>query len=267
MYRFDPARASSAAVPVLPRYLAAVPADLRGNDGCYVWRGPRTGRTLRHASMLVLGVVATLESHPGTLDVVSFDDMLAEGGPDWAEDIAGRLDGDLAPDILVKGTMAGRSFVQAVTAVDNSARAAPINREEMRIRYRERGCAWSLVQEGDLDSFRAAGWLWLGNAVRRGAPDAAMRAVEKVILEGEVTPLAQLLFRAAFGGGVPVDVAADALGCLVFSRRIKIDLAGGVIATDRPFTTASHDYPAAIARSWQGVGPEPDPALTKIEFA
>lgn len=267
MYRFDPACAVYA-TPVLPQYLVACPADVRANDGSYVWRGPRTGRLLRHASALVLGVVATLESYPGTVDVLPFDDVVAEGGPDWAEEMADRLDGDLAPDIVVKGTLAGRVFTQAVTVVDEAAAPASFDREEMRARYRERRCVWSLIRGRDLDPFLAAGFLWVGEAVRRGAPVAAQRAVEKGIEHhGIRRPLAELLVDAATIAGVRTGVAADALGCLVFARRIRIDLAEGVVATDRPFTTSSRDYPDAIARSWQGRGVDREPALAAIEPA
>lgn len=252
MLHFDPARATSAATSVLPPYLAVVPVDVRNNDGCHIWRGPRTGRTLRHASKLVLGLVATLESYAGVQDVLSFDDVVADGGPDWAEALAGRLDPDLAPDILVKGTVAGGAFVQAVTCVDDLNGAAHVDREGLRVRYREHGCVWSLFREGDLNPFLASGSLWVGEAVRRGAPDAAIETVEKAILnDGGRTALAELMFNAAIRAGVHLDVAADALGYLVHSGRIGVDFADGMIVTDRPFVRASHIYPASIMRSWR----------------
>ena len=252
MHHFDPARSASTATSVLPPYLAVVPADVRNNDGCHIWRGPRTGRTLRHASKLVLGLVATLESYTGVQDVLSFDDVVADGGPDWAEALAGCLDPDLAPDILVKGTVAGRAFVQAVTCVGDLNGAALVDRERLRVRYREHGCVWSLFREENLNSFLASGSLWVGEAVRRGAPDAAIEAVEKAILDdGGRTTLAELLFNAAVRAGVHLDVAADALGCLVHSGRIGVDFADGMIATDGPFVRASHVYPASIMQSWR----------------
>ncbi len=252
MHHFDPARATTAATSVLSPYLAVVPADVRNHDGCYVWRGPRTGRTLRHASKLVLGLVATLESYAGVQDVLSFDDVVADGGPDWAEALASSLDPDLAPDILVKGTVAGGAFVQAVTGVDDLNGAALVDRECLRVRYREHGCVWSLFRERDLDPFLASGSLWVGEAIRRGAPDAAVEAVENAIFDdGGRTTLAELLFNAAIRAGVQVDVAADALGCLMHSGRVGVDFASGVVATDRPFMKASRLYPASIMRSWR----------------
>ena len=252
MYRFDPACATSTTRTLLPPYLAAVPADVRDGDGCHAWRGPRTGRAMRHASKLILGLAVTLEGRAGVQDLMLFDDFLATGGPDWAEDIAGHLEPDLAPDVLVKGVVGGRDFVQAVTVVDDPAATASIDRESMRIRYRERGCVWSLVREGDLDPFLASGRLWISEAVRRGAPDAAIGAVMKAVHEDGGRPLLdRQLFGAAIRAGVPIDVAADALGCLLHSGRVRVDLSGGVIATDRPLAMASRLCPDSIARAWK----------------
>lgn len=254
MHAFDPAHVTSTDTAIVPQFLALSPSDLSGGDGRYTWRGPRTGRLLRHTSALFLGVAATLEALPGTADLVALDDVLADGGPDWAEDLAARLDGDLAPDLLVRGVVGGREFVQAITVAADTTEARVLRAGSMRRRYHERGCAWSLFSAGDIRILPVASYLWVGEAVRRDPPKPAVQAVARVLDQvGSSSALVDVLFNAAVIAGVPVRTAIDALGVLVWEGGVEFDLHAGVIATDRPLQRESQVYPAAIIDTWREV--------------
>ena len=244
---FDPASTAIA----LP-YLALLPSELRDADGCYVYREPRTGRTLRLESALQLGIVAMLGSHLGLVDMVTVDGALAEGAPRWAVELIDRLDGDTSPHLIVRMTVGGRTFDQAISGVEDPNEATPERRDAMRRAYRERGCIWSQVTERDLDPFLASAWLWVGEAVRRGAPAAALQAVATSLAEADRRDtVSDVMLDAAIAAGVPLATAADALGCLIARGEIDVDLASGMVCSDRPLACASGVYPSEIRDAWR----------------
>lgn len=252
MYSFRPSDFDPAASAIIPPYLALLPSQLRDADGCYVYREPRTGRTLRLESTLQLGIVAMLGSHLGLVDIVTVDEALSEGAPTWAVAMLDRLDGDTAPHLLVRMIVGNRTFDQAITGVEDTKDATPKRREAMRRAYRERGCIWSQVTERDLDPFLASAWLWVGEAVRRGAPAAALKAVATSLDDADRRDtVSDVMLNAAIAAGVPLGTATDALGCLIARSEINVDLAAGIVCSDRPLARASGVYPTEIRDAWR----------------
>ena len=251
MYCFGSAYAAVPVTDFVTPRLALMPSGLLDADGFYVYRGPTSGRVLRHRSTLVLGLVATLESRPGLVDVLAFDDVLLGDGPVWGEQIAERLDGDMSPDVLVRAVITGREFFQAVS-VPGDRSSTRADQEAMRVSYRERGLSWGIVTGQHIDPYVASAWLWVGEAVRRGAPAAAILAVAHSIrdADGHET-VADMLLDAAVTAGVPVATAADALGCLIARREVDVDLADGIVDTDRPLARSSGLYPVEIRDAWR----------------
>src|SRR5579875_3626813 len=96
------------AVAPLPSYLALTPADVLQNDGTFRSMGLRTRSVMHHPSALEMAVRLNLEWNTQLLDVVRFDDVLAIGGPAWAERVVERLNGECAPDLLVQVEVGGR---------------------------------------------------------------------------------------------------------------------------------------------------------------
>lgn len=79
---------------MIPSYLALVPSHFCCADGSYVFKEPRTGRTLHLDTALQLAIVAKLGSQPGLVDMVTVDGALSECAPTWAVEMLDRLDGD-----------------------------------------------------------------------------------------------------------------------------------------------------------------------------
>ena len=252
MYSFRPSDFDPAAIAILPPYLALLPSQLRDADGFYIYREPRTGRTLRLESALQLGIVAMLGSHPGLVDIVTVDGALSEGAPTWAVAMLDRLDGDTSPHLLARMIVGNRTFDQAITGVEDPEDATPKRREAMRRAYRERGCIWSQVTERDLDPFLASAWLWVGETVRRGPPAAALQAVATSLHDADRSAtVSDVMLDAAIAAGVPLGTATDALGCLIARGEIDVDLAAGIVCSDRPLARASGLYPGQILDAWR----------------
>lgn len=251
MYSFRPSDFNPAATAVVPPYLALLPSQLRDADGFYIYREPRTGRILRLESALQLGIVAMLGSHLGLVDIVTVDEALSEGAPKWAGEMLDRLSGDAAPHLLVRVLVGNRMFDQAISGVEDPNDATPKSRNTTRHVYRDRGCIWSQVTARDLDPFLASAWLWVGEAVRRGAPAAALHAVATSLDEaGRRNTVSDVMLDAAIAAGVPLTTAADALGCLIARGEIGVDLAAGIVCSDRPLARASGLYPSRIRDAW-----------------
>ncbi len=252
MYSFRLSDFDPAATAVVPPYLAMLPSQLRDADGFYIYREPRTGRILRLESTLQLGIVAMLGSHRGLVDIVTVDGALSEGAPAWAVAMLDRLDGDTSPHLLARMIVGGRTFDQAITGVEDPEDATPKRREAMRRAYRERGCIWGQVTERDLDPFLASAWLWVGEAVRRGAPAAALQAVATSLDDADRSgTVSDVMLDAAIAAGVPLGTATDALGCLIARGKIDVDLAAGIVCSDRPLAHASGLYPSQIRDAWR----------------
>lgn len=252
MYSFRPSDFDPASIAIVPPYLALLPSQLRDADGFYIYREPRTGRTLRLESALQLGIVAVLGSHLGLVDIVTVDDALSEGAPTWAGEMLDRLSGDAAPHLLARVFVGNRMFDQAISGVEHPNDATRKSRETIRRVYRERGCIWSQVTERDLDPFLASAWLWVGEAVRRGAPAAALQAVATSLDDADRSgTVSDVMLDAAIAAGVSLGTAIDALGCLIARGEIDVDLAAGIVCSDRPLARASGLYPGQIRDAWR----------------
>lgn len=252
MYSFRPSDFDPATTAIVPPHLALLPSQLLHADGVYIYREPRTGRTLRLESALQLGIVAMLGSHLGLVDIVTVDEALSEGAPAWAGEMLDRLSGDAAPHLLVRVLVGDRMFDQAISGVEDPNDATPKSRDVTRRLYRDRGCIWSQVTNRDVDPFLASAWLWVGETVRRGAPAAALQAVATSLHDADRSAtVSDVMLDAAIAAGVPLGTATDALGCLIARGEIDVDLAAGIVCSDRPLARASGIYPSQIRDAWR----------------
>lgn len=255
MYRFDDSRSRKMALcdlnAELPDVFASVPTDVAMGGG-FAIRGLSTGRILNHRSALSLAIGLDLEWNRQLIDMVVFDDLLADGGPSWAERMADRLDADHAPDLLVRMDLCGRIFEQAISL--GRAAAATNGREDgdtvhrMRDEYRDRGIVWGLVTEASVCPTRASTLLWLSMSAQTTVPDAAKVAVRNEIIRanGECS-LATIVLRAALQPGVGVPMSIAALGHLAADRELRINIDGGAILSRLPPMTSSRCYSRPVA--------------------
>lgn len=221
----------------LPPVLACSPYEVACTGG-FAFRSFRTSRLHVLSAPLLLGCALSIEANAQVLDLVTLEDVLAEGAPGWAVEIVDRLDGELAPAFLVRAMIAGRVMTQAVTVGSTAAIGALASSSARRAVWnacRERGVVWSLMTESDVSPVRSATLLWLARAAAMPVESHVVEALADAVTEADArVPLSIPLLQTAATTGVSMPTLLSAFARLVIAGGSPATMSQDVIRTDVP---------------------------------